>query len=249
MALAAEHHRRDVSRRPSSCYRRVLQTTSAQRRCDAPARFDRAQGRSCRRGGAACSSVQSSIAPDFLLALLDLGQLRKEQDRFAEALECFDRAIALDPGMTRRRTSCAALRSRPPRSRTKRSRRIEVPDAASDARRRAARARPPAQGCRPLRLKPSPPTTPASASGPTPARPTGASPTSRPTGSTTKPSRRWRRARAAGSQRAVRGELPVCARQGARGPRRLRARLGLSTARATRSSARRSLRPGADGGR
>ena len=32
-----------------------------------------------------------AIAPDFLLALLDLGQLRREQDRYAEALECFDR--------------------------------------------------------------------------------------------------------------------------------------------------------------
>ena len=38
-----------------------------------------------------------SIAPDFLSAILDLGRLRKEQDRFAEALESFDRAIALAP--------------------------------------------------------------------------------------------------------------------------------------------------------
>ena len=38
-----------------------------------------------------------SIAPDFLSAILDLGRLRKEQDRFAEALESFDRAIALEP--------------------------------------------------------------------------------------------------------------------------------------------------------
>ena len=37
------------------------------------------------------------IAPDYLLALLDLGQLRREQDRFAEALECFDRVLALEP--------------------------------------------------------------------------------------------------------------------------------------------------------
>ena len=29
------------------------------------------------------------IAPDFLLALLDLGPLRKEEDRYGEALDCF----------------------------------------------------------------------------------------------------------------------------------------------------------------
>jgi tetratricopeptide (TPR) repeat protein len=38
-----------------------------------------------------------SIAPDFLSAILDLGLLRKDRDRFTEALECFDRAIALAP--------------------------------------------------------------------------------------------------------------------------------------------------------
>jgi tetratricopeptide (TPR) repeat protein len=37
------------------------------------------------------------IAPDFLLAILDLGQVYKEQDRYAEAIGCFDRAIGLEP--------------------------------------------------------------------------------------------------------------------------------------------------------
>ena len=39
-----------------------------------------------------------SIAPDFTTAILDLGRLLKEQDRFKEAIEAFDRAIALEPG-------------------------------------------------------------------------------------------------------------------------------------------------------
>jgi tetratricopeptide (TPR) repeat protein len=39
-----------------------------------------------------------SIASDFVHAILDLGRLHKDQDRYAEALECFDRVIALDPG-------------------------------------------------------------------------------------------------------------------------------------------------------
>ena len=43
--------------------------------------------------------------------------------------------------------------------------------------------------------------------------------------------------RCAGRQRAVGGQLPVCARQGLRGPRRLRAGLGTTTGAATRRSA------------
>ncbi len=52
------------------------------------------------------------IAPDFLLALLDLGQLRREQDRFAEALECFDRVIALEPGQPQAHYQRAATLAR-----------------------------------------------------------------------------------------------------------------------------------------
>ena len=37
-----------------------------------------------------------SIAPDFTTAILDLGRLLKEQDRFKEAIEAFNRAIAPD---------------------------------------------------------------------------------------------------------------------------------------------------------
>src|SRR4029453_855551 len=38
-----------------------------------------------------------AIAPDFLAAWLDLGKLRSDLDRYAEALECFDRVIAAEP--------------------------------------------------------------------------------------------------------------------------------------------------------
>ena len=50
-----------------------------------------------RRRRELCSQQAIAIAPDFMLAILDLGRLRKEQDRYGEALECFDRAIALEP--------------------------------------------------------------------------------------------------------------------------------------------------------
>jgi len=34
-------------------------------------------------------------APDFYLALLDLGGILHEQHRYAEAIECFERAVEL----------------------------------------------------------------------------------------------------------------------------------------------------------
>jgi tetratricopeptide (TPR) repeat protein len=37
------------------------------------------------------------IAPDFAGALTDLGRLCKEQNRFEEAIECFERVIDLEP--------------------------------------------------------------------------------------------------------------------------------------------------------
>ena len=38
-----------------------------------------------------------AIAPDFLTAVIDLGRILKEQDRFAEAIDCFKNAIAINP--------------------------------------------------------------------------------------------------------------------------------------------------------
>jgi tetratricopeptide (TPR) repeat protein len=38
-----------------------------------------------------------ALAPDFVAALIDLGRMLKEQDRYEEAIACFDRAIVLEP--------------------------------------------------------------------------------------------------------------------------------------------------------
>ena len=96
MALAAEHQKEGRLEDAERLYRNVLRQNAknvdalrllaliaiqAERPDDAEQLLQRAVG----------------IAPDFMLAILDLGRLFKEQDRFAEALECFARAIALEP--------------------------------------------------------------------------------------------------------------------------------------------------------
>ena len=111
MAIAAEHQKDGRLQEAEQLYRRVLRdnprnvdalrllallATGADRPDDAEALLLEAIG----------------IAPDFLLALLDLGQLRREQDRFAEALECFDRVIALEPGQPQAHYQRAATLAR-----------------------------------------------------------------------------------------------------------------------------------------
>ncbi len=111
MAIAAEHQKEGRLQEAEQLYRRVLRdnprnvdalrllallATGADRPDDAEALLLEAIG----------------IAPDFLLALLDLGQLRREQDRFAEALECFDRVIALEPGQPQAHYQRAATLAR-----------------------------------------------------------------------------------------------------------------------------------------
>ena len=44
-----------------------------------------------------------SLAPDYALAFLDLGVLFQEQHRYAEAIECFQRTIRLQPGAAKPR--------------------------------------------------------------------------------------------------------------------------------------------------
>ena len=95
MALAAEHQKEGRLDEAEHLYRRILRHDS--RNVDAMrllALIAVAAGRHTE----AESLLQKAIAlaPDFLAAILDLGRLFKEQDRYAEALECFDRAIALD---------------------------------------------------------------------------------------------------------------------------------------------------------
>ncbi len=96
MALAAEHQKDGRLQEAEQIYRRVLR--------DNPRNVDALRLMALLAAGAerpddaeAMLMEAVRIAPDFLLALLDLGQLRREQDRFAEALECFDRVLVLEP--------------------------------------------------------------------------------------------------------------------------------------------------------
>ena len=95
MALAAEHQKEGRLDEAEHLYRRVLRHNP--RNVDAM-RLLALIALQAGNDNQAESLLQKalSLAPDFLAAILDLGRLRKEQDRYAEALECFDRAIALD---------------------------------------------------------------------------------------------------------------------------------------------------------
>jgi tetratricopeptide (TPR) repeat protein len=96
MALAAEHQKEGRTEEAERLYRRVLR--------DNPRNVDALRLLALIALGADKPDDAETlllraidIAPDFLLALLDLGRLRKDQDRYGEALECFDRVIALEP--------------------------------------------------------------------------------------------------------------------------------------------------------
>ena len=96
MALAAEHQKEGRLEEAERLYRQVLH--------DNPQNVDalRLLAQIACDGGHADDAerlLQEAIriAPDFLLAILDLGQLYKEEDRYLEAIGCFDRAIALEP--------------------------------------------------------------------------------------------------------------------------------------------------------
>ncbi len=177
-----------------------------------------------------------------MLAILDLGQLLKEQDRFAEALECFDRAIALEPDAG----AGAFPARRDARARLVHAARRSPPTGTASSCGPGTPARCSGSGTcsRPSATTPgrSPPTTPASSAGPglrrdllEPRQPEDL-PLRR------RDRRRDGKARGRAGRLAVqsRGQFPVRARQGLRGPRRLRARLGTTTGAATRGSARRS---------
>jgi tetratricopeptide (TPR) repeat protein len=96
MAHAAEHQREGRLEEAERLYRRVLRhnpnhvdalrllamlSLTAQREADAETLLLKAV----------------TVAPDFLAAWLELGKLRNDLDRYAEALECFDRVLAIDP--------------------------------------------------------------------------------------------------------------------------------------------------------
>ena len=96
MALAAEHQKEGRLEEAERLYRRVLQ--------DNPRNVDALRLLAQIASGAGHADDAERLllealrhAPDYLLAILDLGQLYKEEDRYAEAIGCFDRAIALEP--------------------------------------------------------------------------------------------------------------------------------------------------------
>ncbi len=95
MAHAAEHQKEGRLEEAERLYRRVLRHNP--RNVDAM-RLLALIEISAGRENEAESLLQQAIAaaPDFLASLLDLGRLRKDQDRFGDALQCFDRALALD---------------------------------------------------------------------------------------------------------------------------------------------------------
>jgi tetratricopeptide (TPR) repeat protein len=95
MALAAEHHKEERLEEAERLYRQVLRQNP--RNVDAMRLLAQIAIKTDHSDDAENLLEHAiSIAPDFQMAILDLGRLRKEQDRYGEALECFDRAIALD---------------------------------------------------------------------------------------------------------------------------------------------------------
>ena len=96
MAHAAEHQKEGRIEEAEQIYRRVLRKNP--RNVDALRLLALLAMRADRPDDAETLLLRAiEIAPDFLLALLDLGRLRKEQDRYGEALESFDRVISLEP--------------------------------------------------------------------------------------------------------------------------------------------------------
>lgn len=95
MALAAEHQKENRPEEAQKLYRRVLNHNP--RNVDA-LRLLALVALQAGHDVEAEKLFQQAIAlaPDFVNAWLDLGRLRKEQDRYGAALECFDQAIALD---------------------------------------------------------------------------------------------------------------------------------------------------------
>jgi len=96
MALAAEHQKEGRLEEAERLYKRILRQNP--KNVDA-LRLLALIALKADHADEAESLLMRAIelAPDFQLALVDLGRLCKEQDRFAEAFDCLDRVLALDP--------------------------------------------------------------------------------------------------------------------------------------------------------
>ena len=238
MALAAEHQKEGRLEEAEHLYRRLLRHDP--RNVDALrllALIAAQAGQITEAENLLQKAI--SLAPDFLTAILDLGRLLKEQDRYGEALECFDRALTLDAANPQAHFLRASTLA--PAAFT---------HEAIDAYQRCLALRPGHIGaliglghllkavgalrrCRRFLQRMH------STAARSRARPTGVLRTSRPTGSMMQPSRRWSAGSAGWPHRAVGSELPVRTRKGVRGSRRFRVGHGTSTAPATPSSVRR----------
>ncbi len=99
MALAAEHQKEGRFDEAEHLYRRILRHNP--RNVDALRLLALIALQARSATDEAESLLEKAIFAGAGLPArrsLDLGRLRKEQDRYDEALQCFDRAIALDPG-------------------------------------------------------------------------------------------------------------------------------------------------------
>ena len=146
MALAAEHQKEGRLEEAERLYRRVLRDNP--RNVDALRLLALIAIKADRADDAELLLQQAiGIAPDFMLAILDLGRLYKEQDRFGEALECFERAIALEPSQVQSHFLRAATLARASFTQRGDRRLPAVPRASARPRGCPARPRPRAQ-CR-----------------------------------------------------------------------------------------------------
>ena len=96
LALAAEHHKAGRQEQAAEQYRALL--------ADFPKNVDAMRllagilvNQTQFEEAEALLRHAISLAPDFSLALLDLGRLLQEQHRYPEAIECFERTVKLEP--------------------------------------------------------------------------------------------------------------------------------------------------------
>ncbi len=96
MALAVEHQKEGRLEEAERIYRRALRENP--RNVDALRLLALIAFQAGRPDDAEVLLQKTlEIAPDFMLAILDLGRLYKDQDRFAEARALLDRALVIEP--------------------------------------------------------------------------------------------------------------------------------------------------------
>jgi tetratricopeptide (TPR) repeat protein len=111
MAFAAEHQKEGRIEEAERIYRRVLRQNPSN--VDALRLLAQIASNSGHADDAESMLKEAiRVAPDFQLAILDLGQLHKEQDCYAEAIACFERVISLEPSQVQAHFQRAATLAR-----------------------------------------------------------------------------------------------------------------------------------------